>query len=256
MGRLLTGIVIGLSLLALPEVARAGTFLERQLRHGRVRAAFDERAGGVEEAFRRAGAAWPPRGVFLRSFKLEAELEVWAAPEGDADRWVRVWSLPVCASSGELGPKRHQGDLQVPEGFYEVDRFNPRSRFHLSLGLSYPNAVDRRRAGAAHPGGDIFVHGDCVTIGCLPLGDARMEDLYLAAVLARDGGQRHLPVHIFPCRLDERACHHALAAAGAADPELARFWRDLLPGYLAFARDREPPHVVAGRDGTYRMRAR
>ena len=50
---------------------------------------------------------------------------------------------PLAATSGSLGPKRAAGDYQVPEGFYEIDRFNPKSWFHLSLGLNYPNAADR-----------------------------------------------------------------------------------------------------------------
>ncbi|MBC7451384.1 MAG: hypothetical protein H7259_07840, partial [Cytophagales bacterium] len=48
----------------------------------------------------------------------------------------------ICSASGTSGPKRKQGDNQVPEGVYYIDRFNPASNFHLSLGLNYPNTSD------------------------------------------------------------------------------------------------------------------
>ena len=49
----------------------------------------------------------------------------------------------VCMQSGSIGPKRSEGDNQVPEGFYYINEFNPNSNYHLSLGLNYPNASDK-----------------------------------------------------------------------------------------------------------------
>ena len=163
-------------------------------------------------------------------------------------------TIPICAASGELGPKRREGDLQVPEGFYTIDRFNPVSSFHLSLGLSYPNRVDRKRAGAAPPGGDIFIHGSCVTVGCLPLRDGPMETLYLAAIAARDHGQRGIPVHVFPCRFDEGDCQDRLADPRAEDPSVDAFWTSIEPGYSAFESTGRPPRIRVTRDGRYVVR--
>jgi murein L,D-transpeptidase YafK len=60
-----------------------------------------------------------------------------------------------------VGPKQIQGDHKTPEGSYVISGKNPGSRFHLSLRISYPNPVDRARAGklGASPGGDIMIHG-------------------------------------------------------------------------------------------------
>src|SRR6185295_14539267 len=84
-----------------------------------------------------------------------------------------------------------------------VTRFNPLSLFHLSLGLDYPNVADRA---AGQPGGslggDIFIHGGCASVGCIPLGDQAIEEVYVAALDARARGQQSIPVHIFPRRLD------------------------------------------------------
>ena len=115
-------------------------------------------ASAVHQAFEQAGVDFPPDGIFLRVFKREGRLELWARKGGVPFRLIR--SYAITQSSGKPGPKRREGDLQVPEGFYEIDRFNPESSYHLSLGLNYPNASDRLRSDpAAARCLDIFVHG-------------------------------------------------------------------------------------------------
>jgi len=237
---------------ATPEPAEARSFQQRQHEFPRYREAAKTRSQPLEARFRRAGAAWPPR-LFVRAFKMEGVVELWAEPV-TGTRWVRVRNFSICAASGILGPKRQQGDRQVPEGFYTVDRFNPSSSFHLSLGIDYPNAFDRTRTPRGRSaGGDIFIHGDCVTIGCLPLRDGPMEDLYVAAVAARGHGQRRIPVHIFPCRMGTEACVEALDEAGRQRPDDAATWPGLMPGYHLFETHRVPPKVRVSKAG-YRVR--
>lgn len=88
-----------------------------------------------------------------------------------------------------VGHKEIEGDGKTPEGIYLIDRRNPNSRFHLSLGISYPNANDRARATAMgkEPGGDIFIHGQKNpfkrdtgdwTWGCIAVKNREMEDIY------------------------------------------------------------------------------
>ncbi|KIN65718.1 ErfK/YbiS/YcfS/YnhG family protein [Sulfitobacter noctilucae] len=88
-----------------------------------------------------------------------------------------------------LGHKEIEGDGKTPEGIYLIDRRNPNSRFHLSLGISYPNDRDRERARemGKSPGGDIFIHGqrhpkrkdrDDWTWGCISVTNKQMEDIY------------------------------------------------------------------------------
>ena len=102
------------------------------------------------------------------------------------------------------GHKEIEGDGRTPEGHYYVDRRNPNSSFHLSIGISYPNEVDRAKAHAIgkSPGGDIFIHGrgDKVdkkkakgdwTWGCIAVKDREMEEIY---AMVRDG----TPITIYP----------------------------------------------------------
>lgn len=263
-GRLRAGFVVWLSIwpilwsAALSDAAHArpSAFELAQRKFPRVEAAFVSHRADVERAFREAGAAWPPRGLFLRAYKLEGRLELWAKGSQREER-VEVRRFEVCAKSGGLGPKAVSGDLQVPEGVYRVDRFNPRSRYHLSLGVDYPNAVDRARADGRPPGGDIFIHGDCVTIGCLPLKDGPIEWLYVAAVLGRGqsasggaNGAHVIDVHIFPCRFGTGACEEELARHDAG---LHAFWDTLRPIHAAFEVDKVLPDVAVEARG-YRLR--
>jgi len=248
----LFGLALLVSLAAPDVTVHAGQFATKQLRYPRVKAAAAERLAAVETSFRDAGAAWPPKGVYLRGYKTEGVVELWAATTANKP-WVLVRSFKICARSGTLGPKREQGDLQVPEGFYNVSRFNPRSAYHLSLGVSYPNSADRFHSRGSDPGSAIMVHGNCVTVGCLPLEDGPVEDLYLAVMMARDAGQQTIPIHLFPCRLDQAGCQETLATLSTERPDLAAFWAGLREGHDAFTATSTPPVVRARRDGTYTL---
>jgi len=87
-----------------------------------------------------------------------------------------------------VGHKVHEGDGRTPEGAYLIDRRNPNSSFHLSLGISYPNRRDVAvaRALGKDPGGDIFIHGTPDvwkdtpdwTWGCIAVTNAEMDEIY------------------------------------------------------------------------------
>lgn len=131
--------------------------------------------------FRAAGVPYPPPRVALLGFKAEKRLELWAEKGG---KWVFIHTYPILGASGKPGPKLRQGDRQVPEGIYAVEYLNPHSVCHLSLKLDYPNAFDRAHAkadGRTKPGGDIFIHGGTLSIGCLAVGDRAIEELFVIA---------------------------------------------------------------------------
>jgi len=225
-----------------------GSFREEQDRFPRVRAARLRAQPGLEELFRKAGLAYPPRRVFLRLFKHEAECELWAANQANG-QLTKIKTYAICAASGDLGPKRREGDGQVPEGFYLISAFNPWSHFHLSLKIDYPNASDRILADHRHPGGDIFIHGSCVTIGCIPLQDDPIEEVYLAAVDARSNGQARIPVHIFPGRM--QTPHSQLERFSWRNPVLQAFWQNLQEGFAYFETAHVLPKITVDDRGRY-----
>ena len=111
-------------------------------------------------------------------FKNERSVEV------HAPGWKVPRIYPMTAFSGTLGPKLREGDGQIPEGIYGIGYLNPNSSYYLSLKVTYPNASDRARAkadGRTNLGGDIMIHGKAVTIGCVPVGDDAIEDIFYLA---------------------------------------------------------------------------
>ena len=83
--------------------------------------------------------------------------------------------------SGHMGPKNRQGDRQIPEGIYRASVLNPNSSYYLSIGINYPNANDRKRGSknkVRDLGGDIYIHGRNATIGCVPIGDHYIEEVF------------------------------------------------------------------------------
>jgi murein L,D-transpeptidase YafK len=204
----------------------------------------------IRERLQRAGLEYPPREIFLRWFKKEAVIELWARAGSEPFRLVN--SYPILANTGGPGPKRKEGDRQAPEGFYEVDRFNPESLFHLSMGLNYPNASDRLLSDPEKPGGDIYIHGSDRSIGCAPVGDDAIEELYLVAFDVCNRGQSRIPVHIFPARMSGPEWAPFAAAAIAENPALAGFWEQLKPAYDFFESRHRLPKVTVAPDGSYR----
>jgi len=207
----------------------------------------------VRQRVESAGLSYPPARVFIRHFKLEKELEVWGS-EGQDMPFKKIVTYGVCAYSGTLGPKRREGDLQVPEGVYKIDRFNPQSRFHLSLGLDYPNRSDRKFADSQRPGGDIFIHGSCVTIGCIPILDGPIEELYLLSLDSKNRFGNAPVVHVFPCRMDDANCKLRLADMSKDDPELSEFWSNLETVYSAFEKNQTLPEIEIKEDGRYSLK--
>ena len=219
-------------------------FAQAQLRNPRVLRARLEARFNIKRMFHAAGVTYPAAEIFLRAFKRDRILELWARPAG-GDTFSLLKVYDICAISGELGPKRRQGDAQVPEGFYQIDLFNPVSEYNLSLHVNYPNAVDRARPDRGHNlGGDIYVHGGCESIGCLAMTDEGIRELYWIAVEARAAGQTRIPIHIFPTRLDADGFAR-LEKSYDGQQALVRFWSDLRAGYDYFEQHRRLPQVTA-----------
>ncbi len=224
-------------------------FAAHQLTFARVARARDDADDRLHALFSQKGVGYPPASIFLRVFKHERVMELWARAAGDSS-FTLIRAYPVCALPGQLGPKRSMGDVQVPEGFYYIDAFNPNSAYLLSLRVSYPNLADRMRRDALSLGGDIFIHGGCKTVGCVPIENDNIEEVYWLAVQAMDRGQRIIPVHIFPTRMDSGRLGW-LEHTFHPDPDVLDLWQDLARGYAYFQATHRVPWVTVGSDGRY-----
>jgi murein L,D-transpeptidase YafK len=223
-------------------------FKEQQLKFDRVKSAYTEKENAVKDLLktRSIGTGFQ---LFIRAFKKERDLEVWIRQKG-ATTYTLLTTYPFCTSSGTLGPKRKEGDLQIPEGVYSINHFNPFSTFHLSLGINYPNASDRILGDKKHPGGAIYIHGNCVSIGCIPITDEKIKELYILAVESKENGQTNIPVHIFPARLNEGVVEELVGETGA-DAAVGGFWKNLEVVYGDFETTKKLRSIAVGRAGEY-----
>lgn len=150
----------------------------------------------LKPSFEKNEILYPPKKLTLVGLKEEKVLIVFADTENGGMK--EVIRYPILKSSGVAGPKLQEGDCQVPEGFYKIEAFQPNSRYHLALRVSYPNDEDRmhgKNDKRANLGGDIMIHGDECSVGCLAMGDRAIEELF---VLANDCGRENIDLILAP----------------------------------------------------------
>jgi len=226
------------------------SFLDGQKNYPKVAVAVKTRQDTIVKQFTKAGLQWPPKEIYIRSFKYDSQLELWVRNKStEAFRLFKTYK--VCALAGTLGPKRMEGDYQVPEGFYYITEFNPRSDFHLSLKLNYPNQSDKKLSDSLRPGGGIYIHGSCVTVGCIPVNDTQIEELYLIAASAKDNGQDFIPVHIFPIRYNNPRSAEYLNRLTKDNPSVEKFSVKLKEVYDYFDNEKQLPVITISRKGEY-----
>jgi hypothetical protein len=141
------------------------------------------------------------------------------------------------------GFKVREGDGRTPEGIYRISLLNPASSYHLSMKIDYPNKIDDARH-ARHvraagerwsQGGDIFIHGKCVSVGCIAMTDDVIEKLYLL-VGSLPRSRRSIPVLILPYD-DEAQYQQMFFHADTQFEETGSIYWQLLRDHLANMRD-------------------
>ncbi|MDA7502049.1 L,D-transpeptidase family protein [Chitinophagales bacterium] len=225
-------------------------FLRDQLNHSRVKGAKQEKEDYLRSECELYGVDFDAVvNIYIRAFKQEEILELWVQ-EDFGDDYILLKEYEFCMFSGKLGPKREQGDLQIPEGFYFIDHFNATSNYHLSLGINYPNPSDVVKGNRQKLGGSIYIHGACETIGCIPLTDDKIKEVYWMSVVAHARGQKRVPVHIFPYKFDQNS-PKSYKMWDVNDQNVRSFWQGIEQGYYFFEQYQQPPFVVIDPDGSY-----
>lgn len=226
------------------------SFIDYQRGLLKIGEVFSRNEENLKKQFAAKDINWPPQGIYLRSFKYDRVIEVWVRDK-QKESFKLFTRYPVCAQSGTMGPKRMEGDFQVPEGFYCINEFNPNSRYHLSLGLNYPNASDRILSDSLHPGGEIYIHGNCVSVGCIPIKDGPIEELYILASYAKANGQDFIPVHVFPVKYDEKRSMDFLLESEKKKAIDKQFAERLKQVFSFFEEKKQLPLIAINGKGEY-----
>lgn len=226
------------------------SFVDYQKSFAKIADIFRRKEDTLRRQFEAKGLQWPAKFVYIRSFKYDSQMEVWVK-NSVKENFKLFKTYKICAMAGSLGPKRMQGDYQVPEGFYYINEFNPTSAYHLSLGLNYPNASDRMLSDSIAPGRDIYIHGSCVTEGCIPINNDQIEDLYIITSYARASGQEYIPVHIFPIQFNNARSVGYLERYLQMYKSYRPFVNNLQSAYYYFEKNRQVPVVMVNTYGQY-----
>jgi murein L,D-transpeptidase YafK len=146
-------------------------------------------------------------------------------------------TYPMCRWSGQLGPKKREGDMQVPEGFYSIapGQMNPNSHYYLAFNVGYPNAYDRAYG---RTGGSVMVHGVCSSAGCFSMTDEQVADIYAIARDSFAGGQREIQLQSYPFHMTAENM-----AKFRLDPNID-FWKNLKDGSDHFEVTKNEPSVL------------
>lgn len=240
----LIGLIISATLSA------QNSFIQEQRLNPRVDIAFKQKEDSLKKQFKKQELPWPPKQMYLRSFKYDSQLEVWIR-YNSSDTFCLFKTYKVCALSGALGPKRMEGDYQVPEGFYHINAFNPKSMYHLALSLNYPNSSDALLSDSLNPGGEIFIHGGCVTVGCIPIKDTQIEELYVLSSVVKNEGQDFIPVHIFPVNYNNKKSLTYLALQIKENKQYLKFVEKIQEVYDYFNLHKKLPVIAVDAKGEY-----
>ncbi len=149
-------------------------------------------------------------------YKSELEFQVWAKKRTINSAYILIASYPITDPTvAKLGPKSRFGDSLTPEGIYSVDFYSSFrwSDYYLAFRVSYPNKFDHARRDfwnvGGKAGGDINIHGCCLSIGCIPLGNPAIEEVFFLARTNQSNGS-DISIIIFPFKFNNKVLkdHH------------------------------------------------
>lgn len=224
-------------------------FQTYQMSFDRVRNAYLKHEPEIKKMFEDKDIVYPCKHIFFRSIKSTSDFELWARNSLE-DTFVLIKNYKICALSGILGPKRYEGDKQVPEGYYFISDFKGNSNYHLAMLVNYPNYSDVIAGDKEHPGGDIYIHGACMTVGCLPMTDALIEEIYITAMIARIQGALNIPIHIYPIRYTQKSLDY-VGKEYKNEVEKQKFWVNLKRGFDYFEATHRLLPVMYDENGNY-----
>jgi murein L,D-transpeptidase YafK len=249
-GSIVKFILTALSCIVSGSLFAQTSFVQSQKSLVKIAEVFNHGEDSLKKEFETKKISWPPKAIYIRSFKYDRLMEIWVKGD-DNGKFRFLKSYRICMQSGTMGPKRMEGDYQVPEGFYYINEFNPNSNYHLSLGLNYPNASDRILSDPNQPGSEIYIHGNCVSTGCMAISDIPIEELYIMAAYAKASGQDFIPVHVFPVKYDEKKSMDYLTETTKDNKALKKFALNLKEAFDYFEENKQLPVIMINKKGEY-----
>lgn len=227
------------------------SFRQGQMAYTRVREAYASKEKTVVKNLSACAISRDSLRIYLRAFKTEKVLEIWGKNSSDSIYKI-IREIPICEISGDIGPKRRSRDLQVPEGFYRISELNPYSKYYLSMKINYPNASDSIRGVRGRLGNLIYIHGQCISSGCIAITDDKIKELFVYSIEAYNAGQQKIEITIYPSRLTDKK-YANLISEYSRNKDKISLWADLKKSYDLFEKTKVPPVVRFLKDGKHEV---
>ena len=126
------------------------------------------------------------------------------------------------------------------------------SKYYLSMEINYPNASDKIRGVRGRLGNEIYIHGDCLSSGCLAMTDERIKELFIYCIEAYKAGQTQINLAIYPAKLNDKK-YSELTKQYSKNKDKISLWSDLKKSYDLFDSTRIEPNVNFLPDGTHQI---
>ena len=148
----------GVAICCVPKISFSqSSLIDLQGSAMKLSGTFSRAEDTLKRQFESKKLAFPPKEMYIRSFKYDRELEVWVR-YNDNEPFKLFKTYKVCMQSGTMGPKRMEGDYQVPEGFYYINEFNPNSNYHLACRFCFRASCLSRSASWFSPSRVLALH--------------------------------------------------------------------------------------------------
>lgn len=224
---------------------KIGVIKQTQLNYPNVKAVYDKYWASIQDSMKQRKIDPEKFQVFFRVFKYEKELEIWIKNVGDT-RFQLFKTFLLCATSGDLGPKKYNKDGQIPEGFYELTTLMPKDKYkYLAIKLNFPNQADKANEKESLTA-NVFLNGTCETVADIVIDKEDMAQLYILCVEAKNR-KEYTYMDIYPCKFN-KANNDML---NTYPSEKTKFWKNIKDAYLFFEEHHWLPKVHVNGKGQY-----
>jgi murein L,D-transpeptidase YafK len=206
------------------------------------------------------GLVYDNMDILLRVYKKELIISLWIRPKNrdQSYKLLKMYRITDDIVS-TVGPKSALGDQLTPEGIYQLE-FYPSFRwsdFYLAFKVSYPNDADKLRRQfwkiGGKAGGAINLHGCCVSIGCIPIGNPSIEELFML-IRTNQRNNSKVDIHIFPFKFESDEGLRILQTYKETKKRYYDFWQGLQEINQTFVKTKKIPTIkIDQKCGYYKL---
>lgn len=215
-----------------------------QLKNQKVKDAYDTKWNMLKAEMKGSKINADEFDIYIRALKADKVVEVWMRNKSEV-KYHLFKTYAICSNG--LESNNSDVENQMPEGFYQIELFNPKSNYYLSMQINYPNNSDIMLNKKDNAYDEIMLNGDCATINGLSMTNDAIKELYVLCLEVRN---RNKPIYIdiYPTKLSDE--NFKMLEANHSKSQLS-FWKTLKPMYDYFEENKLLPGISLDKKGHY-----